>query len=110
VTAAQLPKTEAELIKLVTHVDCLTCSVRLLVLGDFLEPFEDVETLRMEVPTCRCNDPLSEWIIYSDQPLFPEALNGEVDAAAEIRSTLSGTAHWEYTVDEDLVEDLGIQS
>lgn len=99
------PTTELELIERITHTECAQCGVR----GDAdAEAIvdggnEDIDDLMSLSGPCGCDDPVPNFFIVSDEPLFGRA---DIDDDFEIPVR----RHWEYQVDHDLASRLGVSA
>lgn len=100
------PAAELELIERITHVECTGCGTRsdadaAKLIADGNEELDDLLTLGL---AC-CDDPLPDWLIVSESPLFDDpTINGDY----EIRRSWIDPVTWEYAVDHDLAERLGV--
>lgn len=100
------PATSADLMPHLTDVRCRTCR--------WEHPAQDIagvgevlsvdELLEIEI-SCGCDDPLPDWLIRSERPLFADP-----DINDEYLVPRSDPQAWEYEVRYDLVDELGLES
>ncbi|XBB66832.1 hypothetical protein ABFU82_22410 [Nocardioides sp. WV_118_6] len=100
------PTTQLELIDRITHVECGTCGTRADAVGANLiaAGSEDIDDLLALATPC-CVDPVPDWLIVSETPLFDDPA---IDDGHEIRRLRSDIVTWEYTVDHALAECVGV--
>ncbi len=104
-TTAFQPATELDLIERVTHAECAQCGTRSPVDASDLVAGgnEDINDLLSLEGDCGCDDPLPNFLIVTESPLFDDA---EIDGDHEIRD--GSTGRWEYQVDHDFAARLGV--
>lgn len=101
------PSTELDLIERITHTECGQCNTRTEVDPEQLVDGgnESVDDLMSLDGPCGCDDPLPNFYIVTTAPLFGDT---GADDSLDDGGRVVSRGEWEYQVDHDLAERLGV--